>query len=1108
MKTIITLRTGLLLAFIMALTNMVAQTTGDYRTTATATSMNSATGWETYNGTSWVTATNSPVLNAATVAIPNLYVNNDTSTIANITTSNVGNVVVDNSATLNIGGISTSNITFTCKTLTVKAGAKVFVTSNTNTKTNTLSLYGGVGVSVIDNNGTINLRTASDNNAGGNTSVVNTVFTTPGNTAITGASTTNFNKITLTMVAKTNILDVQSVITTAEPTATATPAPTLVLTSGTFKLSSASILTCFGGVVDTVKNSIPAAAGLHLNNAGAELNWASTTDATSTTAAVTVNGNLTIESGKLEVKARFNVPGAGSFNMSGGYLTIPGNFGPINANTNPMFYLQTTTTGSTSVTGGVINIGNYNSGRADRTDRDINLQANITGGTINVTTTASKVCLTSTYTGRPVYNLIVGSGATVAPTSGVTINGTLTLDGGIYDASTATGINFQSGDTPIVRTSNGGSIKVTNNATSLTFGATGFTGGSAFVIPSDIFSPTNPVINTLNINRTNELSLGNNNITIAGGTITSGTLTINTGKVLTNLGTLTNNGTITNNGSLINKTINPVSTFTFTVPATTTLANAIGDTYTADNGITYTVSVTRGANATGPTSFVATALTSSTTPAATGTLTKTSGTGDATIAYTAVTKLTTKGYLAGSSTVAVNNITQERYLSSNQRGWRLLSNPLATTTFGTLATNSTTPLTLGAGASGAYDSVTNTWSSGTDADNMVSQQAYKVFVRGITSEVTGTSYSVPTPSNVTVAVTGTYSNIEPTQVVTTAGKYYLVANPYTAPVSVASILAASSNLSTTVSYYNPTIGSSGSNADLILKYGGYTNPTVSGVAGSATDLVLPPMGAIFVQATSNGTIDVPKAAIFTGTVLGGSYNQKTAQTKVASTNTLKVEINSDGTYYDALALQFKAVGDSGSNIDFGKLPNTVLDLYSINGTNKMAVSELELKEQTIPLGITSTIQKSYSIKVAENTIPAGYDAVLVDNVLNTNTLMSPGTTYNFAIDSTPASQGDARFAINLKTSGALSLVEREFDSKIQLWPNPAAQGQFNILNAQNTNDGASTIEISSINGQVIHSQKSNPGTTTSIQTNGWAAGVYILKATNNGIQTTKKLIIQ
>jgi hypothetical protein len=173
----------------------------------------------------------------------------------------------------------------------------------------------------------------------------------------------------------------------------------------------------------------------------------------------------------------------------------------------------------------------------------------------------------------------------------------------------------------------------------------------------------------------------------------------------------------------------------------------------------------------------------------------------------------------------------------------------------------------------------------------------------------------------------------------------------------------------------------------------------------------------------------------------------------------------------------------------------------------MAVSELELKEQTIPLGVTSTLQKNYSFKVIENTIPAGFEAVLIDNVLNTSTVLAPGTNYDFAINSTPASQGDARFAINLKTAGSLWIKANELEASIQVYPNPA-HNQFNIFNGQDLNNGTSNIEISNVNGQVIHSQKSNPGTTTTVQTNNWAAGVYILKATNNGTQTTKKLIIQ
>jgi sugar lactone lactonase YvrE len=464
----------------------------------------------------------------------------------------------------------------------------------------------------------------------------------------------------------------------------------------------------------------------------------------------------------------------------------------------------------------------------------------------------------------------------------------------------------------------------------------------------------------------------------------------------------------------------------------------------------------------------------------------------------------TANLLSGSS---VANVTQERYLASNQRGWRLLSNPLSTTTFDTLATGAgtlnTTPITLGASSSGAYNSVTNTWSSGTDADNMVSQQAYKVFLRGRSSEVTGLTYSVHPPSNATLSIKGTATNVAPTTVNTTVGKFYLVANPYTAPVSLYSILGASTGLSNTVSYYNPTIGSAGG-SDLEIKKGGYSTPTISAAApGDANDIVLPPMGAIFVQATSAGAINVPKTAIFTGPILGGSYNHKTAQNK-ATTNVLKVVVLNGSTYYDALNLQFKAVGDTGNNIDFGKLPNSELDIYSINGGNNMAVSELELKDQIIPLGIKSTVQKNYTLKVAENTIPVGFDVELIDNYTSSTTTLTPGTNYNFTINSNPASQGDARFAINLKTTGTLSVTTSELDSKIKLWPNPA-HNQFNISNSDSS---ASSIEISNLNGQVIHTQKSNPSTTITIQTNGWAAGVYFLKATNGGFQTIKKLIIQ
>ena len=448
------------------------------------------------------------------------------------------------------------------------------------------------------------------------------------------------------------------------------------------------------------------------------------------------------------------------------------------------------------------------------------------------------------------------------------------------------------------------------------------------------------------------------------------------------------------------------------------------------------------------------------------------------------------------SSSAVASVTQQRYLSSNQRGWRLISNPLSSTTFDVLATASS--ITLGTNFTGEYLSASNTWTSTNGAAAMDSNKAYKIFITGLAGESAG-GY-VTGPSNVTLVNKGSAANTAPAAITTVAGKYYLVANPYTAAVSVASLLDASTGLSSTVSYYNPTNAST----DVKVKFGGYDFPIVSGLAGSATDLVIPPMGAIFVQATSDGSINVPKAAIFTGTPAQlNTYNHRTSQTNLTSDNALKLEVSSGSVYYDTVALQFKAAGDAGSNIDFGKLPNTILDAYSLVGTQKMAVSELELVAQTIPLGITSTIQKNYTFKVTDNTIASGFEAVLVDNVLNTNTVLNPGTNYDFSIDSTPASQGNSRFAINLRTTGLLGAYSNELETKIKVYPNPS-RGQFNI---STTLEATTTIEISSIDGQIIHSQKLNSGTTT-IQTNSWATGVYILKATNNGTQITKKLVIQ
>lgn len=470
-----------------------------------------------------------------------------------------------------------------------------------------------------------------------------------------------------------------------------------------------------------------------------------------------------------------------------------------------------------------------------------------------------------------------------------------------------------------------------------------------------------------------------------------------------------------------------------------------------------------------------------------------------------ILKSGTNGTASLISNSSVANVTQQRYLTSNQRGWRLLSNPLSNTTFSTLATASS--ITLGPNFTGEYLTGSNggSWTSTDGIVPMEYNKAYKVFITGRSGESPAYINGI---SNVTIVNKGTAFNITPGQVITSAGQYYLLANPYTAPISLSYILGSSSvGLSNSVAYYDPRLQTTNTK----VKGGGYTTLTPSGNKGSTTDVLIPAMGAIFVYANSPGYFDIPKESIFTGTPNGNSgiYTQKIVQS-IGSTSlsgSIKIEVTSNSVKYDNLYLQFNEAG-ANSNIAISKLPNTFLDLYSIGkDQRKMAVAELELADQTIPLGITSTQLKNFSFTVIENSIPDGFEAVLVDKLTYTTIALSTGTKYDFSIDNTTASQGNERFEINLKTKTSITAIENKLDPNLKIWPVPATD-EFNITNNQAPNEGNSQISIINLSGQLIYSHQSSPGSTTTIRTNGWTPGIYILNATKNGKQNSSKLIIK
>ncbi|MBI4810954.1 MAG: hypothetical protein HY800_05855 [Ignavibacteriales bacterium] len=291
------------------------------------------------------------------------------------------------------------------------------------------------------NNGIFNMVTGSDR-------LVDVTFNKNGNQTISGSGTTTFNRIVLDMgTSKANTLDIQSVITMAQ----ASGSPTLTLTNGTFKLSSASTIRPFGGTNTTIGST----AGYHLNHASAISNWGNQ-------ASLIVNGDLIIANGTMTISVsgsanRLQVGSTGYVTISNGSLTLNGRLlattsggvfnitngtfeiaagGGVNSAGNSIFEVANNTF---TMSGGTVSIASNN---ANTTLPDVNINQTgnpITGGTFKITCGSSAKIITVS-SNVPFYDFQIqnGSAAVTARLRNNTLQvaNNLTITSGTLDAAT------------------------------------------------------------------------------------------------------------------------------------------------------------------------------------------------------------------------------------------------------------------------------------------------------------------------------------------------------------------------------------------------------------------------------------------------------------------------------------------------------------------------------------------------------------------------------------------------------------------------------------------------------------------------------------------------
>jgi hypothetical protein len=351
---------------------------------------------------------------------------------------------------------------------------------------------------------------------------------------------------------------------------------------------------------------------------------------------LTINGTLTLESGVFNAVANtltsqnantpiarttgtLTISNTGSLifgtagNLGGNAFSIPNstftttpltitNFTVNRTNTLSLGNQALVVIGTLSLTAGVFDVTN-----ASITFQTGNTPIARTAGSLTIASTSDLVFGTVGNTGGTAFTIpndvftfspLVVNNVIINRTNpltfnnqSLTVNGSLTLTLGTFGFANT--LTFQNGNTPMVRTA--GTLSLSSTA-DLIFGTTGNTGGTAFSIPNSFFTST-PSINSFTVNRTNSLTLGNQDITLAANlTLTAGTLN-DAARTITVNGNIAGTGTHTGSGTIV------MPTGSTTISGATLnniqLNNAGGFSLTGSPTITGTLTLSNGALAVG-----------------------------------------------------------------------------------------------------------------------------------------------------------------------------------------------------------------------------------------------------------------------------------------------------------------------------------------------------------------------------------------------------------------------------------------------------------------------------------------------------------------------------
>jgi hypothetical protein len=398
-------------------------------------------------------------------------------------------------------------------------------------------------------------------------------------------------------------------------------------------------------------------------------------------------------------------------------------------------------------------------------------------------------------------------------------------------------------------------------------------------------------------------------------------------------------------------------------------------------------------------------------------------------------------------------------------------------------------------------------------DILTAGEPYRLMIRGDRSIDVTLNIATPEPTRLRSTGALITGNRSQSNLLNVSGDFNLIANPYHAQVNMNSVLAASTNLSTTQYYiWNPAIGGANGRGAYVtfdltdnsssLSDGGLADEP------SFTNQFLQPMQAAFVITGTETT-----APIINFQESHKAVSQVQTRTKsLSQSEYINIQLfdsdsyNSGETPSDGLRINFDKSFSATSEDDSPKLGNLDENLARIEGNTYSAIERRPFPEteERLELFINQYRREAYVMKF-NLTDNLNTKVFIEDMYLNqTQEITSNDDIYSFTVDeSISESTASDRFSLVFEPI-SLSTVEEAL-VEASLYPNPT-KGSFRISGANLGEDAK--IEIYNMIGQQVYkTDLKNQSTTEIINFNG-SAGVYLVKLKTNQGERTFKLIKQ